>query len=227
MAEHATQAEPVESEQGLLATIGWRLGPDRPIVYTIEGSVFVTGAAVQWLRDGLGLISDSSEVETLAARVDDSGGVVFVPAFVGLGAPYWDPDARGTISGLTRGSGGAQPARATLDAIAFQVRDIVEAIDGDLGSPLTVVRVDGGGAGDLVCQLIADQVGRPVERPAVRETTAFGVAALAGLAVGFWSDPGEVAGIRSVDRRFLPRGEAGQREAAYRAWRHAVERSRA
>jgi len=221
-----TGSEPAQSEHGLLATIGWQLGPDRPITYAIEGSVFVTGAAVQWLRDGLGLIADSSEVETLASSVDDSGGVVFVPAFVGLGAPYWDPDARGTISGLTRGSGGAQLARATLDAIAFQVRDIVEAMDGDLGSPLTVVRVDGGGAGDLVCQLIADQVDRPVERPVVRETTAFGVAALAGLAVGFWKDPGEIAAIRSIERRFLPAGDPGKRDAGYRAWRRAVERSR-
>jgi len=222
-----TGSEPVRSEHGLLATIGWQLGSDRPIVYAIEGSVFVTGAAVQWLRDGLGLIGDSSEVEALASRVDDSGGVVFVPAFVGLGAPYWDPDARGTISGLTRGSGAAELARATLDAIAYQVRDVVEAMDRDLGSPLTALRVDGGGAGDLVCQLIADQVGRPVERPAVRETTAFGVAALAGLAVGFWSEPGEIAAVRSVDRRFLPRAGVAQREADYRAWRHAVERSRA
>jgi glycerol kinase len=221
-----TGSVPIASEHGLLATIGWQLGPDAPLVYAAEGSVFVTGAAVQWLRDGLGLIGESGEIEALAARVDDSGGVVFVPAFVGLGAPYWDPDARGTIVGLTRGSGAAELARATLEAIAFQVRDVVEAMDADLHSPLTELRVDGGGAGDLVCQLIADQVGRPVERPVVRETTAFGAAALAGLAVGFWSDPGEIASIRAVERRFEPAAPADRRDADYRAWRRAVERSR-
>jgi glycerol kinase len=221
-----TGSEPIASAHGLLATIGWQLGPTAPLVYAAEGSVFVTGAAVQWLRDGLGLIGRSADVEALAARADDSGGVVFVPAFVGLGAPYWDPDARGTIAGLTRGSGAAEIARATLDAIAFQVRDVVEAMDADLRSPLTELRVDGGGAGDLVCQLIADQLGRPVERPVVRETTAFGAAALAGLAVGFWSDPGEIAAIRAVDRRFVPAGSNDRREADYRAWQRAVDRSR-
>ena len=220
-----TGAEPVDSGNGLLATIGWQLGPAAPIVYAVEGSVFVTGAAVQWLRDGLGLIAQSADVETLAGHAVDSGGVVFVPAFVGLGAPYWDPDARGALFGLTRGTGAPEIARATLDAIAFQIRDVVEAMDGDLATPLTEIRVDGGGAGDVACQLIADQVGRPVERPIGRETTAFGAAALAGLAVGFWSDPAEIAAIRAVDRRFLP--AAGERrEAGYRAWRRAVERVR-
>ncbi|HEY8631949.1 MAG TPA: glycerol kinase GlpK [Candidatus Limnocylindrales bacterium] len=221
-----TGSEPVVSSHGLLATIGWQLGPGAPLVYAAEGSVFVTGAAVQWLRDGLGIIAESRDVEALAARADDSGGVMFVPAFVGLGAPYWDPDARGTIVGLTRGSGAAELARATLDAIAFQVRDVVEAMDGDLHSPLTELRVDGGGAGDLVCQLIADQVDRPVERPVVRETTAFGAAALAGLAVGFWSDPGEIASVRAVERRFEPAAAAHRRDADYRVWRRAVDRSR-
>ena len=221
-----TGSEPVVSSHGLLATIGWQLGPGAPLVYAAEGSVFVTGAAVQWLRDGLGIIAESRDVEALAARADDSGGVVFVPAFVGLGAPYWDPDARGTIVGLTRGSGAAELARATLEAIAFQVRDVVEAMDGDLHSPLTELRVDGGGAGDLVCQLIADQVGLPVERPVVRETTAFGAAALAGLAVGFWSDPGEIAAVRAVERRFEPAASAHRRDADYREWRRAVDRSR-
>jgi glycerol kinase len=221
-----TGTEPADSRNGLLTTIGWQLGREAPVVYALEGSVFVTGAAVQWLRDGLGLIASSDEVETLAGRVVDSGGVVFVPAFVGLGAPYWDPDARGTIVGLTRGSGPAEIARAALDAIAFQVRDVVDAMDADLHSPLTELRVDGGGAGDLVCQLIADQVGRPVERPVVRETTAFGAAALAGLAVGFWSDPAEIAAIRSIERRFEPAAADGRRDADYRRWRRAVERSR-
>jgi glycerol kinase len=221
-----TGSEVTDSGHGLLATIAWQLGPGAPLVYAVEGSVFVTGAAVQWLRDGLGLIDASGDVEALASRVGDSGGVVFVPAFVGLGAPYWDAGARGTIVGLTRGSGAAEIARATLEAIAYQVRDVVEAMDAELGSPLTELRVDGGGAGDLVCQLIADQVGRPVERPVVRETTAFGAAALAGLAVGFWSDPGEVAATRAVERRFEPVAADGRREAGYRAWQRAVERSR-
>ena len=221
-----TGSTPIASDHGLLATIAWRLGPDEPLVYAIEGSVFVTGAAVQWLRDGLGLIHESDEVEALAMRVPDSGGVVFVPAFVGLGAPYWDPSARGTVVGLTRGSGAAEIARATLDAIAYQVRDVVEAMDADLGSPLIELRVDGGGAGDLVCQLIADQAGRSVERPVVRETTAFGAAALAGLAVGFWSDPEEIRAIRAVERRFEPAAPDDRREDGYRAWRRAVERAR-
>ena len=221
-----TGSTPIVSGHGLLATIGWQLGPTAPLVYAAEGSVFITGAAVQWLRDGLGLIGQSGDVEALATRADDSGGVVFVPAFVGLGAPYWDPDARGTIVGLTRGSGAAEIARATLEAIAFQVRDVVEAMDADLHSPLTELRVDGGGAGDLVCQLIADQLDRPVERPVVRETTAFGAAALAGLAVGFWSDPGEIAAIRAVDRRFEPAASEVRRDAGYRAWQRAVDRSR-
>ena len=166
-------------------------------------------------------------METLAGRIPDSGGVVVVPAFVGLGAPYWDPTARGAILGLTRGSGAAEIARATLESIAFQVRDVVEAMDADLGQPLTELRIDGGGAGDLVCQLVADQVGRSVDRPVVRETTAFGAAALAGLAVGVWRDVGEIAGLRRVERRFEPGAAAGEaRDAAYAAWRRGVERAK-
>src|SRR6185369_8658044 len=189
----------VASSHGLLTTVAWQLGPDAPLVYAIEGSVFVTGAAVQWLRDSLGLVRESAEIERLAGSITDSGGVVMVPAFVGLGAPYWDPDARGAIFGLTRGTTAAQIARATLDAIASQVRDVVEAMDADRGTPLLEVRVDGGGAGDLVCGLIADQLGRSLDRPVVRETTAFGAAALAGLAVGFWESPAEIAAIRRTD----------------------------
>ena len=216
----------VASRHGLLATVAWQLGPEAPIVYAIEGSVFITGAAVQWLQGGLGLIATSADVEDLAARSTDSGGVVVVPAFVGLGAPYWDPTARGAILGLTRGSGAADIARATLESIAFQVRDIVEAMDADLGRPLTELRIDGGGAGDLVCALVADQVDRPVERPVVRETTAFGAAALAGLAVGLWRDPAEIAAIRRVERRFEPSESAAARDAAYRSWQRGVDRAR-
>jgi glycerol kinase len=223
----ANTGEPVvRSANGLLSTIAWRLGPDAPIVHAIEGSVFVTGAAVQWLRDGLGLFDSSAEVERVASSVPDSGGVVVVPAFVGLGAPYWDPDARGAILGLTRGSAGGHLARATLESIAFQVRDVVEAMDADLGRPLTELRIDGGGAGDLVCSMVADQVARPVDRPVVRETTAFGAAALAGLTVGLWADPGEIARVRQVERRFEPRLAEAERAASYRAWRRGVERAR-
>ena len=149
-----------------------------------------------------------------------------MPAFVGLGAPYWDPDARGAIFGLTRGSTAAHLARATLDAIASQVRDVVEAMDADLGRPLAGLRVDGGGAGDLVCSLIADQLDRTIERPTVRETTAFGAAALAGLAIGLWTSPAEIAALRRVERRFEPSSSPGERAVARGAWTRAVERSR-
>jgi glycerol kinase len=216
----------VESTHGLLTTIGWQLGPAAPLVYALEGSVFVTGAAVQWLRDGLGILAESGEVETLAASVPDAGGVVVVPAFVGLGAPYWDPDARGAILGVTRGTTAAHLARATLEAIAHQVRDVVEAMDADLGVAVTGLRVDGGGAGDLVCGLLADQLDRSVERPFVRETTAFGAAALAGLATGFWRDPGEIAALRRVERRFEPGADPGARARSRRDWLRAVERAR-
>jgi glycerol kinase len=216
----------VASRNGLLATIAWRLGREAPIVYALEGSVFVTGAAVLWLRDGLGIIESSADIETLSARAADSGGVVVVPAFVGLGAPYWDPTARGAILGLTRGTGAAEIARATLESIAFQVRDVVEAMEADLGRPLTELRIDGGGAGDVVCALVADQVDRPVDRPVVRETTALGAAALAGLAVGVWRDVDEIAALRQVERRFEPSASQAAREAGYRAWRRGVERSK-
>jgi glycerol kinase len=221
-----TGTEPVASQHGLLTTIGWRLGPGAPLVYALEGSVFVTGAAVQWLRDGLRLFAESAEVESLARRVPDSGGVVVVPAFVGLGAPYWDPDARGAVLGITRGSTAEHVARATLDAVAQQVRDVVEAMDADLGAPLAGLRVDGGGAGDLVCQLVADALDRSVERPVVRETTAFGAAALAGLAVGFWSGTDEIAALRRVDQRFAPAGSESERASARREWLRAVSRVR-
>jgi glycerol kinase len=221
-----TGTEPVPSTHGLLTTVAWRLGPDAPLVYALEGSVFVTGAAVQWLRDGLRLFATSGEVETLALRVPDSGGVVVVPAFVGLGAPYWDPDARGAVFGLTRGSSAEHVARATLEAVAQQVRDVVEAMDADLGAPLSGLRVDGGGAGDVVCQLVADALDRDVERPANRETTAFGAAALAGLAVGFWSGPDKIAGLRRVERRFAPATTESKRATDRRSWLRAVERVR-
>ena len=221
-----TGSEAVASSHGLLTTVAWQLGPGAPLIHAIEGAVFVTGAAVQWLRDGLRLFAESSGVEALARRVDDSGGVVVVPAFVGLGAPYWDPDARGAVLGITRGTSAEHVARATLDAVAQQVQDVVESMDADLGSPLSGLRVDGGGAGDLVCQLVADALDRNVERPVIRETTAFGAAALAGLAVGFWSEPAEIAAVRRVERRFDPAADPATRAEGRRRWLRAVERAR-
>jgi glycerol kinase len=222
-----TGERPVASTHGLLTTIGWRLGPGRPVTYALEGSVFVAGAAVQWLRDGLRVIERSADVEALAAGVGDTGGVYFVPAFVGLGAPYWDPHARGVLVGLTRGTGLGELARATIDSMAYQVRDVLDAMEADAGIRLQVLRVDGGAAtNDGLLQFQADLLGVAVERPTVVETTAWGAAALAGLAVGFWRDVDEVAAIRRVDRTFVPMLADAERERLVRGWRRAVERSR-
>jgi glycerol kinase len=222
-----TGERPVASTHGLLTTVGWRLGPDMPVTYALEGSVFVAGAAVQWLRDGLRVIERSADVEKLAAGVSDTGGVYLVPAFVGLGAPYWDPYARGVLVGLSRGTGLGEIARATIDSMAYQVRDVLDAMEADAGVRLDVLRVDGGAAtNDGLLQFQADLLGVPVERPAVVETTAWGAAALAGLAVGFWRDLDEVAAIRRVDRRFEPTMADAERDRLIRGWRRAVERSR-
>jgi glycerol kinase len=217
------------SSHGLLTTIGWGLGaPDRPtITYALEGSVFVAGAAVQWLRDGLGLIRSSEEVEALAGRVPDAGGVYVVPAFVGLGAPYWDGRARGAILGLTRGSTAAHIARAVLESMAYQTRDVLEAMRADSGIALRALRVDGGAVGnDLLMQFQADALGVPVVRPVVRETTALGAAYLAGLATGFWRDQAELAAQWSAERTFSPAMPPEQRERLYRGWQKAVGRAR-
>jgi glycerol kinase len=217
----------VESTNGLLSTVGWRLGPEGPVTYALEGSVFVAGAAVQWLRDGLRAVRSSAEVEALAAGVADTGGVYLVPAFVGLGAPYWDPTARGTLVGLTRGTGLAEIARATLESIAFQVRDVLDAMDADTGAPLAALRVDGGAAAnDLLLQFQADLLDVPVERPVVAETTALGAAYLAGLAVGFWRDTADLEANWRLDRRFVPSMASDRRDRLYAGWRRAVERSR-
>jgi glycerol kinase len=221
-----TGEQPVSSANGLLTTIGWQLGAGGPVTYALEGSVFVAGAAVQWLRDGLRAIATSGDVERLAAGVTDTGGVYLVPAFVGLGAPYWDPYARGVIVGLSRGTGLPEIARATIDSIAYQVRDLLDAMEADAGA-LDVLRVDGGASvNDGLLQFQADLLGVPVERPTVVETTAWGAAALAGLAVGFWRDPADIAALRRVDRRFEPAMDPGRRDALVRGWRRAVERSR-
>jgi len=209
------------SRAGLLTTVA--CGPRGEFAYALEGSVFIAGAAIQWLRDGLGLVKRAAESEALAARVADSGGVVFVPALVGLGAPYWRPDVRGAILGLTRGSTRAHIARAALESLAFQTRDVCDAMARDAGRRVSVLRVDGGAtANDLLMQYQADLLGVPVERPAVVETTALGAGLLAGLGVGLWS-PEEVGRARRIERVFKPRKGRAWREAEYARWKKAVE----
>jgi glycerol kinase len=224
-----TGDQPRDSRNGLLTTIGWALGPaEHPrVTYALEGSVFIAGAAVQWLRDGLGIIAQSVDIERLAASVPDAGGVYVVPAFVGLGAPYWDARARGAIMGLTRGSTAAHIARAVVASMAYQTRDVMEAMIADAGVPLRAMRVDGGAAvNDALMQFQADQLGVPVQRPRVRETTALGAAYLAGLAVGYWAGEDELAAHWALDREFTPTMPADQREKLYTGWRKAVSRAR-
>lgn len=221
-----TGEAPVRSANHLLTTLAWQLGERAP-VYALEGSVFVAGAAVQWLRDELGLITDAAESAALAATVPDSGGVVVVPAFTGLGAPWWDAYARGAILGLTRGSGRAQIVRATLESIAFQSRDVVTAMSADAGLALQTLRVDGGAAAnDFLLQFQADILGVPVQRPAITETTALGAAFLAGLGCGFWRDPQEIAGQWRLEREFEPCMSDDERETRVAAWQDAVTRVR-
>jgi glycerol kinase len=216
----------VRSTQGLLATIAFALEPGKA-TYALEGSIFVTGAAVQWLRDGLGLFERSDEIEALARQVDDTGDCYFVPAFTGLGAPYWDPFARGTIVGITRGTTRAHLARAALEAMAYQTADVIAAMERDAGVPLTELRVDGGAsANDLTMQFQADVLGVPVSRPAIIETTALGAAYLAGLQRGYWADTQTLAKQWREDKRFAPQMPAQRREALLGRWRAAVERSR-
>ncbi|MFD2608827.1 glycerol kinase GlpK [Deinococcus taklimakanensis] len=220
-----TAQEAVPSRNKLLTTVAWQLGAER--TYALEGSVFVAGAVVQWLRDGLGIIRSSGEVEALARTVDSSEGVVLVPAFVGLGAPYWDSYARGTLHGLTRGTTKAHIARAALDSIAFQSAELLEAMGQDSGAPLKELRVDGGASNnDLMMQFQADILGVPVVRPKVTETTALGAAYLAGLAVGYWGSTADITAQWQVDRTFEPNMESAEREALMSRWRKAVERSR-
>ncbi len=216
----------VASGNNLLTTIAWQLG-DGAVQYALEGSVFIAGAAVQWLRDELKLIQNAAETEAIATSIGDTGGVYVVPAFVGLGAPYWDQYARGTIVGLTRGSGRAHLVRATLESIAYQTRDVVEAMKADSGLDLPALRVDGGAvANNFLMQFQADILGVPVQRPAVTETTALGAAYLAGLAVGFWQSQGEIATQWRVEKTFEPQMSDGEREALYNGWKRAVERAR-
>ena len=215
--------EPRRSRRKLLTTVAW--GLDGGLDYALEGSVFVGGAVVQWLRDGLGLIEKASEVEALAASVEDTGDVYLVPAFVGLGAPHWDPWARGTLVGLTRGTTAAHLARAALESVAFQVADVLEAMAADSGVELAELRVDGGAArNDLLLQLQADLLGVPIVRPAVTETTALGAAYLAGLGVGVWGGRGEIS--TAIEHRFEPGMSRDEAQAKRARWAQAVERAR-
>jgi len=216
---------PVPSKTGLLTTVAWRIG--EKTTYALEGSVFIAGAVVQWLRDGLGILSDAADSEALATSVDDCRGVYFVPAFTGLGAPYWDPHARGMILGLTRGITKAHLTRAALQAIAFQSRDVLVAMIRDTGIPLGELRVDGGAVrNEFLMQFQADILGIPVVRAAINETTARGAAYLAGLAVGFWRDTAEIAAHDKGTRRFEPAMPSPQRDALYAGWLQAVRQAR-
>jgi glycerol kinase len=215
----------VPSNAGLLTTVCYKLG-EADAVYALEGSIAVTGSAVQWLRDQLGIISAASEIETLASSVEDTGGAYFVPAFSGLFAPYWRSDARGAIVGLSRFHNRAHLARATLEAICFQTRAVLDAMVDDSGVQLGLLKVDGGAtANDMLMQLQADVLGVPVVRPVVAETTALGAAYAAGLATGFWKDVNSLRKNWKADRRWEPRWSADQRETAYRGWQKAVERT--
>jgi glycerol kinase len=218
-----TCPEPVD---GLLTTVAWTLGPDQPASYAYEGAIFVTGAAIQWLRDGLGLIDEAADIGPLAASVDDTGDVYLVPAFTGLGSPWWDPYARGAIVGLTRGTGRAELARAVVESMAYQTRDVVDAMATASGQPLTELRVDGGASVmDVLCQFQADQLGVTVNRPVNQETTAVGAAYLAGLAEGFWSSPQAVEDGWAIDAGFEPDPDRAEADRRHARWLQAVERS--
>jgi glycerol kinase len=219
-----TGGAPMPSQNGLLTTVGWKVGGE--VTYCLEGSVFVAGAVVQWLRDGLRAITASAEVEKLAGQVKDSGGVYLVPAFVGLGAPYWDAYARGTVVGLTRDTKVAHIARAAIDSMAYQTRDVLDAMQRDSGVPLAQLKVDGGAAvNNGLMQFQADVLGVPVRRPVVAETTALGAAYLAGLAVGYWTDQADVARNWALDREFTPAMPEAERDRLYARWKKAVTRS--
>jgi glycerol kinase len=220
-----TGSDRVPSKSGMLTTVAWRRAGR--LSYALEGAIFVTGAALQWLRDGLGIIAGASEAGPIASSVSDAGGVFMVPAFVGLGAPYWDPFARGTIVGLTRGSGRAHLVRAAVEAMAYQTRDVVDAMRGDTGRMLDELRVDGGASVmDVLCQFQADLLGIQVRRPRQTETTALGAAFLAGLGAGVWTDA-DLADLWKLDRSFEPTISRDEADALQAQWRRAVERSRA
>lgn len=221
-----TGVKPIASKNKLLTTVAWRIGGRTE--YALEGSVFIAGAAIQWLRDGLGIIRKSADVEALAASVPDTGGVYLVPAFAGLGAPHWDAYARGTLVGMTRGTTAAHIARAALEGIALQVMDILKAMEADAGIKLKELRVDGGASvNNLLMQMQCDLLGVPVVRPKVNETTALGAACLAGLAVGYWKNVADIAKHWQVDRKFKPRMKAGMRSRITEGWKRALGRAMA
>ena len=220
-----TGTKPIASKNNLLTTVAWRIG--NRTEYALEGSIFIAGAVVQWLRDGLKIIRAAPEIEALAASVPDNGGVYLVPAFAGLGAPHWDAYARGAIFGLTRGATGAHLARAALESIAFQSAEVLRAMEADAGVKLTELRVDGGAAAnDLLMQIQADLLGVAVVRPKVLETTALGAAYLAGLAVGYWRDEGDITANWQVARRFEPAMSRDQAAALTVGWEKAVGRAK-
>jgi glycerol kinase len=220
-----TGTTPVASKNNLVTTVAWTI--DGRTNYALEGSVFIAGAVVQWLRDGLGLIRNAEDVSALALTVPDNGGVYLVPAFTGLGAPHWDPHARGTIVGISRGTTAGHLARAALEGIAFQSADLLDAMSADAGHPVAELRVDGGAArSDLLMQFQADLLDVPAVRPVVTETTALGAAYLAGLGVGFWKSPTEIAAQRAVERTFEPRMDRARARELRANWQRAVERSR-
>jgi glycerol kinase len=220
-----TGPKAVASRNQLVTTVAWTRNGRTD--YALEGSVFIAGAVVQWLRDGLGIIRSSEEVNTLAATVPDNGGVYLVPAFTGLGAPHWDAYARGTIVGITRGTTAGHIARAALEGIAFQSADLLTAMSADAGQPVAELRVDGGACrSDLLMQFQADVLGVPVARPAVTETTALGAAYLAGLAVGYWKSPAEIASQRKIERRFEPQMDRARVVELRAKWTRAVDRAR-
>lgn len=220
-----TGSQAVSSRSGMLTTIAW--GIDGAITYALEGSIFITGAAIQWLRDGLHLIEDAAETGPLAEKVADTGGVYFVPALVGLGAPYWDPYARGAILGITRGTSKEQILRATVEAMAYQSRDVLDAMKVDSGIDIATMRVDGGASVmDVLLQFQADLLGIEVQRPVVSETTALGAAYLAGLATGYWESVEEIERIWLPEKTFKPVADASVMEKKYQGWKRAVERSR-
>ncbi|HVF49147.1 MAG TPA: glycerol kinase GlpK [Pyrinomonadaceae bacterium] len=221
-----TGQKPVASNQGLLTTVAWRIG-EEPVEYALEGSIFVTGAAVQWLRDGLQIIERASETEEIARSVETNGGVYFVPALAGLGAPHWDAYARGTIVGLTRGTTRAHIVRATLESMCYQTRDVLEAMERDSGIRLVEMRADGGAvANSFLMQFQSDILGVPIAVPEITETTAAGAAYLAGLAVGFWRSRDEIDARWRLGRRYEPRMNQAERARLYKRWLRAVERAR-
>lgn len=212
-----TGEKAIKSEHGLLTTIAW--GIDGKVEYALEGSIFVAGSAIQWLRDGLRMFQDSASSETYAKRVDSTDGVYVVPAFVGLGTPYWDSDVRGSVFGLTRGTTKEHFIRATLEALAYQAKDVLDAMEADSNISLKTLRVDGGAVkNNFLMQFQGDILNVPVERPEINETTALGAAYLAGIAVGFWNDRSEIADQWSLDKRFEPEMKDDQRKELYSGW---------